>query len=67
MTWPRADEVATVLRDLEPAERANALKDLRVAWHDNIRQTAQVVAVGPLVPLLGTIIGYVLGREHTQS
>jgi len=63
LTWPRPGEVQGFLSAMEPADQANALLDLRLAWHSEFRNLAQTLLVGPLVPLLSTIIGYVLGRE----
>lgn len=65
LTWPRVGEVSAIVADLPEAEQAQALSQLRTDWHREVRETAQTVALGPLVPLLSAIIGYVLGRERS--
>lgn len=63
LTWPTPDLVANALGDATLAERTAALRELRADWHEQTRQTAAVVLVGPMMTLLSAIIGYVLGRE----
>lgn len=66
LTWPRGAELGRTLEGLSGAESAAILQQLRNDWHREIRQTAVTMFVGPLVPLLSAIIGYVLGRERSD-
>jgi len=67
LTWPRADEVGSLLEGLEASERAAALRDLRSDWHGEVRSLAQLLVIGPFVPILSAIVGYMFGRNETPT
>jgi hypothetical protein len=64
LTWPRSGEVAGLLSGLPASDRAVALRQLRSDWHSDVRDVAQLLVIGPFVPILSAIVGYLLGRNE---
>lgn len=66
-TYPDGQVIATAVTGLSATERVELLRELRADWHDQVRQTAQVVLIGPLITLLTAIVGYIIGRGESPS
>lgn len=67
LTWPRASELDDLLRGLPPDARAAALRTARADWHSDVRNFVQLLVIGPFVPILSAIIGYVLGKNESSD
>lgn len=44
-----------------------AWQEARTEWFGEIRQIGQLYLVAPLIPLLGTVLGYIFGRQQETT
>jgi hypothetical protein len=63
VTYPTAAD----LRDVSGALTLEQLDGAREAWITQIKDLGQVFILTPLFPLLGTVIGYIFGRQARQE
>lgn len=54
-------------KDLAPKNIAATYKEQRTAWFTEIKDLIQVLVVSLFVPLLGTVIGYLFGRQQQAN
>jgi len=67
LTVPTVDMADKLMPQTTDAERLKAYADLRSAWLQQTTTLAQLLVFGSLVPVLSTIIGYVLGSETRRK
>jgi hypothetical protein len=70
ITYPSAADVHTVLGTTSPtASELQAWQSMRSQWLDQVMGLGQILIFGSVLPLLATVIGYLLGerRRNPQS
>lgn len=64
VSYPSVADVRALLGpDATGAATLTAWREIRAEWVQQMRDIAQLALFGSLIPLLGTIIGYMLGRQ----
>lgn len=64
LTWPRQGDIRAMLPPTASADDyAATVRVLRGDWQSDARDLAQLLVIGPFVPLLSAIIGYILGKN----
>jgi glycerol uptake facilitator-like aquaporin len=54
-------------KDLAPQNVATTYNEQRTAWFTEIKDLIQILVVSLFVPLLGTVVGYLFGRQQAAS
>jgi hypothetical protein len=68
LTYPHTSDVRALLGPTNTG--ANALKDwegLRAAWIGQVTQLGQFLIFGSVLPLLATVVGYLLGERRSTA
>jgi hypothetical protein len=67
VTYPTADDARAILGpDATGTAAANELEAMQAQWFDQVKQLAQYLVFGSVLPLLATVIGYLLGQRQAS-
>lgn len=66
-TYPDTGTVLRLTEGMEAADRLAAAEKMRADWVQQTTSLGQLLIFGSLIPLLGTVIGYVLGDRRSQG
>ena len=62
-TYPQPADFAALFDDLPPAERVVAVQDATDRWRAHLIEIVQIGLVGPFIPLMTAILGYLFGTQ----
>lgn len=67
LTYPRTDQLLVLIGEESPVDRLAAYEAMRRAWFDELIEIVQVLLIGPFVPLLTAIVGYIFGSSGVSN
>ncbi|HJT91750.1 MAG TPA: hypothetical protein VJ777_07370 [Mycobacterium sp.] len=67
LTFPRLGEVRKALGPNADVDGLRSWQEMRGQWSSDLKDLAQLFVVTPLLPLLGTVIGYIFGRQIREG
>jgi hypothetical protein len=68
ITYPSAADAHTILGSTVTGPAAlNDWQDMQTQWFDQVTRLAQILIFGSVLPLLATVVGYLLGERRSSQ
>jgi hypothetical protein len=67
ITYPSAEDAHAILGATTPGPAAlSDWQDMQTQWFDQVTRLAQFLVFGSVLPLLATVVGYLLGERRSS-
>ena len=67
VTYPNAEDARAILGSSVTGPAAlNDWQDMQAQWFDQVSRLAQILIFGSILPLLATVVGYLLGERRSS-